>query len=137
MPALFLNLLKLIFIALIYLFLWQIGRSIGAHIGPSQSVRRSKKGGELVVVRSDTIAGQRFPIGAPAVLGRAEDADIYIDDAYASDYHVRIGVQDDSVLLNDLGSTNGTYVNGRRVTVPTSLQKGDAVQIGKTIIEVR
>ena len=41
MPALFLNLLKLIFIALIYLFLWQIGRSIGAHIGPSQSVRRS------------------------------------------------------------------------------------------------
>ena len=60
-----------------------------------------------------------------------------VDDAYASEFHVRIGVQDDSVVLNDLGSTNGTYVNGRRVTVPTTLQKGDAVQIGKTIIEVR
>ena len=137
MPALFLNILKLIFILLIYLFLWQIGRSIGAHIGPSQSVRRSRKGGELVVVRSDTIAGQRFPIGAPAVLGRAEDADIYVDDAYASEYHVRIGVQEDEVVLTDLGSTNGTYLNGRRVTVPTNLQKGDAVQIGKTILEVR
>jgi pSer/pThr/pTyr-binding forkhead associated (FHA) protein len=136
-PALFLNALKLIFLALIYLFLWQIGRSIGAHIGPSQSVRKSKKGGELVVVRSDSAAGQRFPIGAPAVLGRSEDADIYIDDAYASEFHVRIGIQDDSVVLNDLGSTNGTYVNGRRVTVPTTLQKGDAVQIGKTILEVR
>lgn len=137
MPALFLNLLKLIFIALIYLFLWQIGKSIGAHIGPSQSMRRSRKGGELVIVRSDSGAGRRFPIGAPVVLGRSDDADILVDDAYASEFHVRIGLQDGAVMLNDLGSTNGTYVNGRRVTVPTALQKGDAVQIGKTIIEVR
>ncbi len=137
MPALFLNLLKLIFLALVYLFLWQIGRSIGAHIGPTQSTRHGKMTGELVVVRSDTLSGNRYPLGAPVVLGRSDEADILIDDPYASDFHVRIGLQDGAMMLNDLGSTNGTYVNGRRVTVPISLGKGDAVQIGKTILEVR
>ena len=65
MPALFLNLLKLIFLALIYLFLWQVARSIGRHVGAPQAGRSSKRAGEMVVVRSDSIPGQRFPIGAP------------------------------------------------------------------------
>lgn len=137
MPALFLNILKLIFLALIYLFLWQVARSIGSHVGAPQTGRSSKRAGEMVVVRSDTIAGQRFPIGPPAVMGRSDDADIVIDDPYASDFHVRVGLQDGTVLANDLGSTNGTYVNGRRVTVPTPLIRGDSIQIGKTILEVR
>lgn len=137
MPALFLNILKLIFLALIYLFLWQVARSIGSHVGSPQAGRSSKRAGEMVVVRSDSIAGQRFPIGVPAVMGRSDEADIVIDDPYASDFHVRVGVQDGTVLANDLGSTNGTYVNGRRVTVPTPLLKGDSLQIGKTILEVR
>ena len=137
MPALFLNLLKLIFLALVYLFLWQVARSIGRHVGAPQAARSSKRAGEMVVVRSDSIAGQRFPLGPPSVLGRSEEADIVIDDPYASDFHVRIGVQDGTVLANDLGSTNGTYVNGRRVTVPTPLIQGDSLQIGKTILEVR
>ena len=47
------------------------------------------------------------------------------------------GLQDNAVLVHDLGSTNGTYVNGRRVTTPTTVSKGDTVQIGKTILEVR
>jgi pSer/pThr/pTyr-binding forkhead associated (FHA) protein len=46
-------------------------------------------------------------------------------------------VQDDKVIVHDLGSTNGTYVNGRRVTSPRSVVRGDTVQIGKTILEVR
>jgi pSer/pThr/pTyr-binding forkhead associated (FHA) protein len=137
MPALFLNLLKLIFLALVYLFLWQVARSIGRHVGAPQAARSSKRAEEMVVVRSDTIAGRRFTLGPPAVLGRSEEADIVIDDPYASDFHVRVGVQDGTVLANDLGSTNGTYVNGRRVTVPTPLIQGDSLQIGKTILEVR
>lgn len=137
MPALFLNLLKLIFLALIYLFLWQIARSIRAHVGPGQMSRSGRSAAEVVVVRSDTISGQRFPLGSPAVVGRSKDADIVIDDPYASDLHLRFSLQDGTVVLHDLGSTNGTYVNGRRVTVPTSLSRGDAVQIGKTVLEVR
>lgn len=137
MPALFLNLLKLMFLALIFLFLWQVARSIRAHVGPAQSPRAPKTAGELVVVRSDNLAGHRIPLGRPTVLGRSEDADVVIDDPYASEFHLRVASQSGQATLHDLGSTNGTYVNGRRVTVPTVLSKGDSVQIGKTILEVR
>jgi pSer/pThr/pTyr-binding forkhead associated (FHA) protein len=137
LPALFLNILKLIFLALVYLFLWQIARSIGAHIGPGQRSKQTKLADELAVIRSETMAGQTIRIGAGIVIGRSEEASFIIDDTYASDFHARIGQQHDKVLLTDLGSTNGTYVNGRRITVPTSLGKGDTVQIGKTIFEVR
>lgn len=137
MPALFLNLLKLIFIALIYLFLWQIGRSIGAHVGPASSSRPAKRVNEMVVVKSDTLSGMRFPLGSGLSIGRSSEADIVVDDAYASEFHFRIAVQGDSAVLSDLGSTNGTYLNGRRVTVPTSLGRGDSIQIGNTILEVR
>ncbi len=137
MPALFLNLLKLIFLALLYLFLWQVARAIGTHVGPTKRAKGLRRSAELVVVRSDTIAGQRYAVSRPAVLGRSEEADIVIDDPYASEIHLRVGIQAGDLVVHDLGSTNGTYVNGRRVTVPTSLAKGDALQIGKTILEVR
>lgn len=137
MPALFLNLLKLIFIVLIYLFLWQIGRSIGAHIGPAASSRPTKRVSELVVVRSDTLSGLRFSVGAGCTVGRSSDSDVVVDDPYASEFHFRIAVSDGSTVLSDLGSTNGTYLNGRRVTVPTNLGKGDSIQIGNTIFEIR
>jgi pSer/pThr/pTyr-binding forkhead associated (FHA) protein len=136
-PALFLNALKLIFLLLLFLFLWQVARSIRGHIGSGSGSKTMKTASTLVIVKSETLAGQRFAIGTPAVVGRSEDADIVLDDSYASDFHFRIGQQDGKIVLSDLGSTNGTYVNGRRVTVPTSLAKGDSVQIGKTIFEVR
>ncbi len=137
MPALFLNLLKLIFIGLIYLFLWQVARAISAHIGPVPRGRGRKSPAELVVVRSESLSGKRIPVTSATVLGRSEDADVVIDDPYASDFHVRVGLNEGDLVAQDLGSTNGTYVNGRRVTVPTTLAKGDALQIGKTILEVR
>lgn len=137
MPALFLNLLKLMFLAFIFLFLWQVARSIRAHVGPAQAPRTPKAAGELVFVRSETMSGQRIPLGRPTVVGRSDDADVVIDDPYASEFHLRVGSQSGQATLHDLGSTNGTYVNGRRVTVPTVLAKGDSVQIGKTILEVR
>jgi pSer/pThr/pTyr-binding forkhead associated (FHA) protein len=88
-------------------------------------------------VKSDTLAGQRYPLDRPRVIGRSDDADIIIDDGYASEFHVRVGVQEREVMLNDVGSTNGTYLNGRRVSVPTVIGKGDSIQIGKTIFEVQ
>lgn len=137
MPALFLNALKLIFLALLYLFVWQVARSIRSHVGSGSREPRRKPVGEMIVVRSDTLAGLRVGLSRPQVLGRSNDADVVIDDPYASEYHLRVGMQDGQVVLNDLGSTNGTYVNGRRVTVPMTLTRGDSVQIGKTIFEVR
>jgi pSer/pThr/pTyr-binding forkhead associated (FHA) protein len=136
-PVLFLNILKLLFLALIFVFLWQIARSIGAHIGAGGSLPRPKGGAEVVVVRSEHHAGERFGVRDVVVVGRSPDADVIIDDPYASEFHLRMSSHDGQLLLQDLGSTNGTYVNGRRVTMPLPLNKGDAVQVGKTIMEVR
>jgi pSer/pThr/pTyr-binding forkhead associated (FHA) protein len=137
MPVLFLNLLKLVFIALVYLFMWQVARAIGSHLGSGSSVPRAKAGSEVVVVRSESQAGLRFGVREPVVIGRSAEADVVLQDPYASELHLRMSASNGRIVLQDLGSTNGTYVNGRRVTMPTPLNKGDAVQIGKTIMEVR
>ena len=138
MPALVANILKVIFLALIYLFLWQVTRAIAAHVGAgSGTARRRSGGGELVVVRSDSQSGMKIPVTDSVVLGRSPESDIQLDDPYASLFHLRFAFSDGRLVLSDLGSTNGTYVNGRRVTTPLTLSKGDAVQVGKTIMEVR
>lgn len=138
MPVLFLNLLKLIFIALIYLFLWQVARAIAGHLGAGGDGGRSRRApNELVVVRSDSQAGKTVPVKGVTVVGRSDDADFVLEDPYASEFHMRLVATDGRLILHDLGSTNGTYVNGRRVTSPLTLSRGDAVQIGKTVLEVR
>ena len=139
MPALFLNLLKILFLVMLYLFLWQVVRAVRANLGAgTATTRRSRKPAELVVVRGETEKGRSVKLrGGGHVIGRGPDADIVIDDPYASEFHARVGIQDGKVLVHDLGSTNGTYVNGRRVTTPAAVSTGDTVQIGKTILEVR
>ena len=137
MPALFLSVIKVLFLVLLFLFLWQVARSIRSHIGANPGTRVSGSAVELIVLtgNADKERVRLRPQGH--VVGRSADADIHIDDPYSSEFHARVGLQDDSVVVHDLGSTNGTYVNGRRVTTPTTVSKGDTVQIGKTILEVR
>lgn len=137
MPAVVLVSLKLIFVAFIYLFVWQIGKAIAAHIGTGQPLGGVRRGGAgLTVIRSDTQKGMNVDVRQPVVLGRSGQADVPVDDVYASDFHVRLVNEAGILSLFDLGSTNGTYVNGKRVTAPLKLNKGDAVQIGKTVLEV-
>ena len=137
MPALVSNLLKIVFIILLYLFLWQVARAIAGHIG--SGIRRSPRASSeaLMVVRSETQAGMRIDVKDGLVMGRSPDADQLLDDPYASQFHFRVTRKDGRIVLADLGSTNGTYVNGRRITTPQELARGDAVQVGKTIMEVR
>lgn len=137
MPALLLTLLKFIFVAFIYLFVWQVARAVGSHVGTGEAGRRKRPSTQLVVVKSDTQAGMNIAVRDAVVLGRSPEADIVLEDPYASEFHMRLVRQEGGIVLHDLGSTNGTYVNGRRVGSPVSLSKGDAVQIGKTIMEVR
>ena len=137
MPALLLTLLKLIFVAFIYLFVWQVARAVGVHVGTGEAGRRRKPSNQVVVVKSETQAGLDISVQDAVVLGRSDEADIVLEDPYASEFHMRLVRQEGGIVLHDLGSTNGTYVNGRRVGTPISLSKGDAIQIGKTIMEVR
>lgn len=137
MPALFFNIIKLLFLVLLFLFLWQVSRAVHSHVGSNPGTRTEGRAAELVILtgESDTDRVRIKPQGH--VIGRSVDADIRITDPYSSEFHARVGIQDDHVVVHDLGSTNGTYVNGRRVTSPTSVSRGDTVQIGKTILEVR
>ena len=137
MPALLLTLLKFIFVAFIYLFVWQVARAVGLHVGTGETGRRRKASTQVVVVKSETQAGMDIEVKDAVVLGRSPETDIVLEDPYASEFHMRLIRQDGGIVLHDLGSTNGTYVNGRRVGAPIPLSKGDAIQVGKTIMEVR
>lgn len=136
MPDVILALLRIIFLGLVYLFVWQVARAIGSHLGISVR-RRPREGRKILFVRSDSQKGLEIEITDVTVLGRSDEADLVLDDPYASDFHMRLVAQENTMMLHDLGSTNGTYVNGRRVTVPTELRRGDNIQVGKTVIEVR
>jgi pSer/pThr/pTyr-binding forkhead associated (FHA) protein len=137
MPALILTLLKLIFVALLFLFVWQISRAITGHLAIGTTRTSTRRSRELVLIRGDDGAGETFKVEDVAVLGRSSQADIVVDDPYASEFHMRFVSGEEGIVLHDLGSTNGTYVNGRRVSSPQLLVKGDAVQVGKTVMEVR
>jgi len=138
MSALVANLLKLAFVGLLYLFLWQMARSIGSHLGADSGASRPKRvAGELTVVRSETQTGTVVRVIDSLVLGRSPEADALLDDPYASMFHLRLTMDGNTMSLTDLGTTNGTYVNGRRITSPVTLNPGDSVQVGKTIMEVK
>jgi len=135
-PDIILALLRIIFLGLVYLFVWQVARAIGTHLGIS--VRRKRKEGTRVLfVRSDSQRGQEVVVNDVLVMGRSVEADVVLDDPYASEFHLRLVAQESGLMLHDLGSTNGTYVNGRRVTAPTPMRKGDTIQVGKTVMEIK
>ncbi len=136
MPDVILTLLRIIFLGLVYLFVWQVARAIGSHLGISLK-RERREGRRLLMVRSETQQGLEVEVTDATVLGRSAEADVLLDDPYASEFHMRLLSQENGLVLHDLGSTNGTYVNGRRVTAPTTLRRGDSVQVGKTVMEVK
>lgn len=136
MPDVILTLLRIIFLGLVYLFVWQVARAIGSHLGISLK-RERPEGRRLLMVRSDTQQGLEVEVTDATVMGRSDEADVLLDDPYASEFHMRLLAQENGLVLHDLGSTNGTYVNGRRVTAPTTLRRGDSVQVGKTVMEVK
>ena len=94
-----------------------------------------------VVVRDGPNAGQRVPLdtavdGTPLLIGRGPDAAIRLDDDYVSTRHARIGVSGDTWYVEDLGSTNGTYIGNQRLTQATAIQLGTQVRVGKTTLEL-
>lgn len=85
----------------------------------------------LVVERAPGhVAGMEYEVGDGAVLGRGDQAEIRLEDPFASSRHARLTRQGPVVVLEDLGSTNGTYLNEELVTGPQPLHEGDRVRIG-------
>lgn len=136
MPDVILAVLRIIFLGLVYLFVWQVARAIGSHLGISVK-RKRKEGTRVLFVRSESQQGQEFEVNDVVVMGRSDETDVVLDDPYASEFHLRLVAQENGMMLHDLGSTNGTYVNGRRISAPTQLKRGDTIQVGKTVMEIR
>lgn len=91
-----------------------------------------------VLVVEGTNAGERADLEhAPVLIGRGNDAAIRLDDDYVSTRHARIAASGDQWFVEDLGSTNGTYIGTVRITQPTTITLGTQVRIGKTILELR
>jgi pSer/pThr/pTyr-binding forkhead associated (FHA) protein len=91
-----------------------------------------------VLVTEGANAGERAELDqAPILIGRGADAAIRLDDDYVSTRHARIAASGDQWFVEDLGSTNGTYIGTARITQPTTLTLGIQVRIGKTILELK
>src|SRR5204862_6917704 len=73
----------------------------------------------------------------PILIGRGSDAAIRLDDDYVSTRHARIGSSGDTWYVEDLGSTNGTYIGSQRLTQATAIQLGSRVRVGKTTLELK
>ncbi len=91
----------------------------------------------LIVVEGDNPGTRAELADAPLLIGRGSDAAIKLDDDYVSTRHARIVASGDEWFVEDLGSTNGTYVGPVRITGPTTIAPGIQVRVGKTILELR
>lgn len=91
----------------------------------------------LLVVEGDNPGTRAELTDAPLLIGRGSDAAIKLDDDYVSTRHARIAASGDEWFVEDLGSTNGTYVGPVRITQPTTIGLGVQVRVGKTILELR
>jgi pSer/pThr/pTyr-binding forkhead associated (FHA) protein len=139
--------LKIAFLVLLYLFIWRIVRSVAKDLrlpqesfvlGPQQAAAAGlgrPSTGLLVVLSSPALETntERELDSTPVTIGRAQDNDLSIDaDEFASVHHAKIEPRRDGIWLTDLNSTNGTFVNGVKVTRPRKLSPGDVIRVGET-----
>ena len=153
MPDLVLELLKYVFLAVLYIFVARAVRAIYLELKPAGASRparqqtaaptrppsrRTKKAPKkAAVVEGGNLKGKSFDLGSELIVGRGEKCHVVLDDTYVSQVHARIFAKGEAYVLEDLGSTNGTYLNRQKVTAPTELQRGDRVKIGRTVLEMR
>jgi pSer/pThr/pTyr-binding forkhead associated (FHA) protein len=114
------------------------GQRAGTAPKPAKAPSRRKGAPTHVLVTAGSNTGERADLaGAPILIGRGSDAAIRLDDDYVSTRHARIAAAGDQWFVEDLGSTNGTYVGTVRITQPTTISLGTQVRIGKTVLELR
>ena len=150
--------LKLCLLALLYLFFFRVVRAVWAEVRtPSAAVgvpagavvgtagrkerkaqaKAAKARPQLVMVEPAEQAGRSYLLDNEASIGRAAGCQITLDDTYSSQIHARVFLRDNQWLVEDLGSTNGTWLNRQKVSGPMVLQRGDRLQIGNTVMELR
>lgn len=105
--------------------------------GAAKPVRKKGTPRKLVVTEGELRGTTVTLTGGPVTLGRAHDSTLVLTDDYASSNHARLVPDGDGWRLEDLGSTNGTYLGTAKVSRPTNVPVGVAIRIGKTVMELR
>jgi pSer/pThr/pTyr-binding forkhead associated (FHA) protein len=138
-PAVVLDLLKYVFLALIFWFLLRAVRVMYLEVAGTKGSRQTvsqvastKPPDRVTVTAPDAEKDRVFSLEDELIVGRDDKCQIVITDNYASQIHARIFRKDGKVWLEDMGSTNGTYLNRRKVTSPHPVNRGDRGRIGKT-----
>ncbi|MFM7068994.1 MAG: FHA domain-containing protein [Actinomycetes bacterium] len=159
MPEQLLTVLKLCLLALLYLFFLRVLRAVWTEVNPPQAAGadpiaavpavpagRATPGRKqqvpsaptlLVVVAPTERAGQQWSLASELVVGRHAGCSVVLDEQFISQQHAKFFVRSGTAFVEDLGSTNGTWVNGERATGQRPVRPGDQVQIGNTVMEVR
>jgi hypothetical protein len=105
---------------------------------PPRQARPSRGAPRYLIVTGGALTGMTIDLADQQItMGRANDATLVLNDDYASTRHARIFPQDGQWIVEDLGSTNGTYLDRQKVTRPTPVPVGVPIRIGKTVLELR
>jgi hypothetical protein len=157
MPEVVLGATRLGFLALLWIFVFaalgvirsdlfgtrkqrragNVQRPSGARAAPPPKAKRRRTAHSLVVTEGK-LAGTRIGLGdAPITIGRAHESTLVLTDDYASTHHARLTSRDGEWYLEDVGSTNGTYLDRTRVHGPMPVPLGTPIRIGKTVLELR
>ena len=154
MQGLVLQLTRAGFLLLLWLFIWSVLRILRTDIyAPTGAVmvrrglalrgarspgRAGRTAARYLVVPEGPLAGTRSNLGSqPVLIGRADDSTLVLTDDYASTRHARLAQRGPDWYVEDLGSTNGTYLDRSKVTTAVRVPLGTPVHVGKTVIELR
>ncbi|SEP51915.1 MULTISPECIES: FHA domain-containing protein FhaB/FipA [Amycolatopsis] len=152
MPELVVQLTRVGFLVLLWLFVFAALRVVRSDLYAASGLRvqvptfrrnkekkpRGSKAPQQLLVTHGALTGTRIALdGRPILIGRADDSTLVLDDDYASTRHARIALRGEDWYVEDLGSTNGTYLDRAKVTAPLRVPLGVPIRIGKTVIELR
>lgn len=147
MPVVVLDILKYLFLLLLFLFLARAVKAMYLEISgprrvpsaPRQTTASIKAGKppERVVVVDAEGKTRSFEITDELIVGRSSKCHVVITDTFASQVHSRIFRRGEAVMIEDMGSTNGTFLNRRKVNAALGVNRGDTARIGKTQLEFR